>query len=347
MSCSEISRASRRYDPTVFASLLFLEPSSRTLHSGLGPSLPPEWLAAIDGVVIGPNVGTCGAAAWSGQLTVSENLSEDPKWAPVREKAVAAGLGHCWSMPIKSATGEVLGTLALYGRRPRLPLPEQLAWLADWARLAGIAIERGQALGRLTHDARHDSLTGLPNRRAIFESLDEAIQRVGPEEIAAVLFIDLDGLKTLNDTLGHDRADEMIREVGVRLSDTPGAPATSSAASAVTSSSPSPRARRPRGGRPPRAGLLARLAAAARLRGEPSVTASIGIALIRTDTVEPQEAIRRSDTAMYEAKRPAGTAACWPRAPDRPGRSPARMTKLCAGPRRGASCRWSSSPSSS
>src|SRR5664279_400824 len=165
---------------------------------------------AVDGYVLGQiGMAAVDRPAWS--------VAEDPKWAPMREKAAAAGLGHCWSMPIKSAGGEVLGTLALYGPRPRLPLPEQLAWLEDWARLAGIAIERRQALGRLTHDARHDSLTGLPNRMAIFESLDDAIQRVEPAGTAAVLFIDLDGLKDLNDTFGHDHADEMIREVGERL----------------------------------------------------------------------------------------------------------------------------------
>ena len=299
----EILESIERYDPSVFASLLMLEPSSRTLHSGLGPSLPPEWLAAIDGVVIGPNVGTCGAAAWSGRLTVSENLAEDPKWAPVREKAVAAGLGHCWSMPIKSAGGEVLGTLALYGPRPRLPLPEQLAWLADWARLAGIAIERGQALGRLTHDARHDSLTGLPNRRAIFESLDEAIQRVGPEDMAAVLFIDLDGLKQLNDTLGHDHADEIIREVGERLSAAvrPGDFVGRFGGDefiAIAEGIGDREAASHLG-----LGLLA--AVSQPLPGFEStvVTASIGIALVHSNAVEAREVIRASDSAMYDAKR--------------------------------------------
>ncbi len=299
----EILESVERYDPSVFASLLMLDPTSHTLHSGLGPSLPPQWLADIDGVVIGPNVGTCGAAAWSGQLTVSESLAADPKWAPMREKAAAAGLGHCWSMPIKSAGGEVLGTLALYGPRPRLPLPEQLAWLEDWARLAGIAIERRQALGRLTHDARQDSLTGLPNRMAIFESLDDAIQRVEPAGTAAVLFIDLDGLKDLNDTLGHDHADEMIREVGERLAaavrpgDFVGRFGGDEFVAIAERISDREEASR--------LGLRLLQAISEPLPGIDStvVTASIGIALVRSSAVEAREVIRASDGAMYEAKR--------------------------------------------
>src|ERR1019366_2002823 len=117
------------------------------------------------------------------------------------------GLRHCWSMPIKAPDGEVLGTLALYGPRPRHPLPEHLALMQDGARLAGIAIERHRTMERLIHDARHDSLTGLPNRAAIFEQLDDALAGIEPATKVAVLFVDLDGLKTLNDTLGHDRAE--------------------------------------------------------------------------------------------------------------------------------------------
>jgi diguanylate cyclase (GGDEF)-like protein len=299
----EILQSIERYDGSVKASLLMLDPTSRTLHSGLGPSLPAGWLAAIDGVVIGPNVGTCGSAAWSGQLTVTGNIAEDPSWAPIRDKAKAAGFGHCWSMPIKSVAGEVLGTLALYGPRPRLPLPEQLAWLEDWARLAGIAIERRQALGRLTHDARHDSLTGLPNRMAIFEALDDSIERVEAKGMAAVLFIDLDGLKDLNDTLGHDHADEMIREMGERLSTAMrpddfvgrfGGDEFVAIAEGI-------------GDREQAASLGLRLLheISQPLPGLDAtvVTASIGIALVRSDAVDARDVIRASDSAMYDAKR--------------------------------------------
>ena len=133
-----------------------------------------------------------------------------------------AGVAHCWSMPIRDAGGVVLGTLAFYGREPREPRPEHLTLLADWGRVAGIAIERSRSLERLTYDARHDGLTGLPNREAIFEQLDDVIQRAGPDAPAAVFFIDLDGLKPINDTFGHDRADQMIREIALRLSDAVG-----------------------------------------------------------------------------------------------------------------------------
>src|SRR4029077_16802055 len=90
----------------------------------------------------------------------------------------------------------------------------------DWARVASKALERTRSIARLKHDARHDSLTGIPNRGANFEKLDAASEQVRPETPLAVYFVDLDGLKALNDTLGHDVADEMIREVAQRLTGT-------------------------------------------------------------------------------------------------------------------------------
>ena len=197
------------YEPSVIPCVVLLNRESNTLHPGAGPSLPPAWLSAIDGVVIGPHIGSCGSAAWSGELVITEDIATDPKWAPVREFAMQCGLRHCWSMPIAAADGGVLGTFALYGPEPRRPLPEHLSLLQDGARLAGIAIERRLTMEKLIHDARHDGLTGLPNRRAIFDQLEAARTR---SSASAVLFVDLDGLKAFNDSLGHDRADEMIRE---------------------------------------------------------------------------------------------------------------------------------------
>ena len=158
----ELVQGIESHDPSVLGCVVLLDRESNTLHPGAGPSLPPHYLAAIDGVVIGPNVGACGSASWSGQLTISDDISTDPRWAPIRDFVLKAGLGHCWSMPIKAPAGEVLGTLALYGPKARRPLPAHIALMEDGARLAGIAIERHRALERLIHDARRTVAVRVP-----------------------------------------------------------------------------------------------------------------------------------------------------------------------------------------
>jgi diguanylate cyclase (GGDEF)-like protein len=299
----EVCLIIERYDPSFIPSVLLRDSISNTLHSGIGPSLPKAYLDSVDGAPIGPNIGTCGPAAWFGELAISADLSQDPKWTPIRAMAEMAGVAHCWSMPIKDHSGEVLGTLALYGRRPRSPQPEHVALMRDWARVASTALERTRSIERLRHDARHDSLTGLPNRAAIFEKLDAAIEQVQAESPLAVFFVDLDGLKALNDTLGHDVADEMIREVAqrllasVRLGDFVGRFGGDEFIVVAEDI-----------GDPMEAGhlgerLLGAIAQPLPGLGARVITASIGIALIRTSGIEAREAIRRSDAAMYEAKR--------------------------------------------
>lgn len=298
---SELVEGIEEFEPSVMACVVLLDRESSTLHPGAGPSLPPHWLEAIDGVVIGPNIGSCGSAAWSGELVISEDLSTDPKWTPVREFAASCHLSHCWSMPIKGADGLVLGTFALYGPEPRAPEPEHIALLQDGARLAGIAIDRQRTMERLIHDARYDGLTGLPNRRAIFERLELALSRSAEGSKVATLFVDLDGLKRLNDTLGHDRADDMIREVAQRLrpalraDDFVGRFGGDEFVAVAEGIADAEQA----------AALATRLleATSAPLRGldGTTVTASVGIALVDGD-VDTAEAIRRADTAMYRAK---------------------------------------------
>lgn len=297
---NELVLGVERYEPSVTPCVVLLDRETNTLHPGAGPSLPPDWLAAIDGVVIGPNIGSCGAAAWSGELVISEDMADDPKWEPVRDFAMLCGLRHCWSMPIIGADGGVLGTFALYGSKPRRPSPDHLGLMQDSARLAGIAIERRLTMQKLIHDARHDSLTGLPNRRAIFEQLETALPRTSSSR-AAVMFVDLDGLKEINDSLGHDRADEVIHDVARRLK------------TAIRSADFVGRF----GGdefviiaadivdRPQASELAERVLEAVRrpLPGAafPVMTASVGVAVI-SDACEAAEAIRRADRAMYAAK---------------------------------------------
>jgi diguanylate cyclase (GGDEF)-like protein len=321
----ELVEGIERYEPSVIACVVLLDRESSTLHPGAGPSLPAHWLAAMDGVVIGPNIGACGSAAWSGDLTITEDIADDPRWGPVRDFAMDAGLRHCWSMPIKAADGDVLGTFALYGPRPRRPQPEHLTLMNDGARLAGIAIERHRTMQRLIHDARHDGLTGLPNRRAIFEHLDDALPNIAPQNSVAVLFVDLDGLKTLNDTLGHDQADEMIREISARLS---AALAVDDFVGrfggdefVVVTHGVADNAQAAEVG----FRLLDAISKPLAAIQSTVVTASIGIALISDADVDAPQAIRQADNAMYTAKR-AGRDRCSFSGESQPSRAGRRVS---------------------
>ncbi len=95
------------------------------LRNGASANLPPDYLAAIDGLKPDPNVGTCAAAAATGSVVITPDFLADDKWAELRHLPLALGFIGAWSVPIKSPAGRVLGTFGTYFRERRYPTPEE------------------------------------------------------------------------------------------------------------------------------------------------------------------------------------------------------------------------------
>jgi len=136
-------------DMGALCSVLLLDAAGKQLHTGAAPSLPAEYSRAIDGAAIGPNVGSCGTAAYRRELVVVEDIELDPLWDDYRHLASPFGLRACWSFPLISHHGQVLGTFALYQKAPHTPTDEQIKRLSMAARLAAIAIARSLDRQRL------------------------------------------------------------------------------------------------------------------------------------------------------------------------------------------------------
>src|SRR6266850_1166297 len=131
------------------SSILLLDPSTNCLRHGAAPSLPINYAEAIEGLVIGASVGSCGTAAYWAQPVIVSDIATDPLWADFRDLALAHGLRACWSTPIRSSTGRVLGTFATYYREPRSPSSQEHNVVERITHLASIAIERKQAEEKL------------------------------------------------------------------------------------------------------------------------------------------------------------------------------------------------------
>jgi signal transduction histidine kinase len=127
------------------SSILLFDPSAGCLRHGAAPSLPTPYIEAIDGIVIGPSVGSCGTAAYRGEPVIVSNIATDPLWSDFRDLALGHGLRACWSTPILSSEARVLGTFAIYYREPRSPTPYEHNIIEQITHLASIAIEREQA----------------------------------------------------------------------------------------------------------------------------------------------------------------------------------------------------------
>ncbi len=145
--------------PDMLCSVLLLDNDGVTLRHCASPSLPPAYSAAIDGAQVGPTVGSCGTAAYLNRQIIVSDIAIDPLWNDYRRLALPHGLRACWSTPITSSDGKVLGTFAVYYREPRSPESHHLQMINQATHLAVLAVERDRArLELIAAEARYKSL---------------------------------------------------------------------------------------------------------------------------------------------------------------------------------------------
>ena len=289
--------------PGVTCTIIRVDDAGR-LRPLAAPSLPDVYGEAIDGIAVGPDVGSCGTAAWRGEPVLVDDIETDPLWASYKGLPLPLGLKACWSSPVKLKDGRVAGTFAFYFREKRGPSTWHERLVEACVHLCALAIERHEAKAHIARLAYFDTLTGLPNRTRLTDHVEEAIARMGAGEVSrlALLFLDVDNFKDVNDSLGHSAGDALLIEIARRLKEHAGphdvvsrlggdefvmvlenldADQTAGVADRVSRS----------------------LATPVQLEHMTlSASASIGISLFPGDSANREELLKHADTAMYEAK---------------------------------------------
>ena len=144
-----IARSVEESNPGVLCCILQMASDGQRLLIGAAPSLPDFYNTAIHDLKIGPGVGSCGTAAFTGERVIVEDIQHHPYWANFKELAAQASLGSCWSEPIRSASGQVLGTFTIYHRDVCQPVDTDIRLLKQSANLAAIAIDHSRAVEAL------------------------------------------------------------------------------------------------------------------------------------------------------------------------------------------------------
>jgi signal transduction histidine kinase len=173
--------AEAQADSNAAASILLLDDEGIRLHQGAAPSLPDEYNRAIDGVAIGPTVGSCGRSAYMRQTIVVNDIATDPLWKDFSGLALQHGLRACWSTPILASHGEkVLGTFAIYYREVCNPTPRLREVVDLLTRTAALAIERARE--RMQLEVKRRSIERLASDlRDAVRARDELLSVCGHE----------------------------------------------------------------------------------------------------------------------------------------------------------------------
>lgn len=299
-----ICREVERIAPEIAASILEVN-SQGHLRPLAAPSLPQHFCQLLEGLSIGPAAGSCGTAAWRNESVCVDDIATDPLWADYRDIVLPLGFTGCWSTPIRNSQNTVIGCFAFYYRQPRSAASQAFhqSLVDACTHLCALALEREHARQRIRQLAFYDGLTGIPNRSLLLAKAEQAIASAARnDDPLAVLFIDLDRFKQVNDSLGHVAGDELLRAAADRIRDKLRPTDLVGRLSGDEFVVVLPQADADRAADAVER-LQAELALPLQLAGtDLSVSACVGVAMFPADGRDMETLLQRADLAMYQAK---------------------------------------------
>ena len=211
---NEVIKTVEQFLPGCKVSILTLNREHNTLHSGAKNNLPDFYNDAIEGVKIGENVGSCGAAAFLNKPVIIENINSHINWQPYLALTQQANLHACWSIPFTDSYKDVMGTFAIYHHEVKAPTEAEIEIVKVAALITSVAMEKVKLEEQLIFSATHDELTQIHNRAYLNEAGENFLSLCARNEMScSVLFIDLNKFKRVNDELGHKAGDELLVQV--------------------------------------------------------------------------------------------------------------------------------------
>jgi signal transduction protein with GAF and PtsI domain len=183
--------------PGMLCSVLLLSEDGEHVRHGAAPSLPDDYVAAIDGEPIGPKHGSCGTAMYRGEPVIVTDILSDPRWEDYRDLATASGLRACWSTPILSGRGKVLGSFAMYYSEPRTPTGEEAGLTNVATRIAGLALEHHAAkeiLARAQADLAQATYAATTGKAAVSmaDEVNEQLEAIVENATQCLGYLDED-----------------------------------------------------------------------------------------------------------------------------------------------------------
>ena len=197
---NEIVKKAQLIAPGSICSILIVDGEGKHLLLGAAPDLPDFYNKAIDNFPIGPEKGSCGTAAYTGESVIIEDISTHSYWKDIKELAKKAGLASCWSEPIKDPSGKILGTFAIYHRVVHSPSSTDITLVKDLASLTGIVLDRYRITRKLEESENKYKTLASASNEAVFIVEGDKIVEVNKraEIITGYSELELSGMSIFN-----------------------------------------------------------------------------------------------------------------------------------------------------
>jgi diguanylate cyclase (GGDEF)-like protein/PAS domain S-box-containing protein len=271
-----------------------------------GPSLPDSYARTLaqDDAAIVPLENILGEHGQYGESPAVVKILGHPHWQDYQDLVQGSGLQAHWVAPVLSNSGRLLGAVITHYRAPFVPGPNDMELIDIATNLTGIAIERRESEARLHYLAYYDLLTGLPNRALFRDRLTQALARAERNKrLVGLMFLDLDRFKEINDTLGHDMGDHLLKTVAERLRSCMREEDTVARLGGDEFTVIVEGIEGPEGAALVAQKIIDVLAPPIKLaQHETFVSSSIGITVSPMDSTDLDQLLQNADTAMYRAK---------------------------------------------
>lgn len=214
-SLSAIAQFAEAWIPGMKGSILRYDAVRGHLARGGYGILPDSFADTVDGLVPGPKAGSCGTCAYRRERVISTDVFTDPLWDGFHELCRQYGIRSAWSSPLLASRDQtLLGVFGMYHPDIRHMTADDEALVDHFAHLAAMAIERQRDESNQRHQATHDFLTGLGNRRLLAEVGESwLLESHSTGQPLCIVLLDLDNFKSVNDSFGHLLGDRLLREV--------------------------------------------------------------------------------------------------------------------------------------
>ncbi|WP_017445495.1 EAL domain-containing protein [Gayadomonas joobiniege] len=213
LACREVVKMCHNIIPVIFK-----VDEQQRLQVLASLKLPKPFKSVLNGLKIADNTGSAATAAFRGEAVFVHEILADHLWLEYKNELQRSNIQSCWSLPIIGKDGQSVGVISFYNQ-VQTPLTEIEYTLGEvLAPLCGLAIEREAHRQSIRQLAYYDSLTQLPNRSLLHAEAEHALRSASQGKTSlAVLFIDLDRFKQINDSFGHPEGDKFLQEIAFRI----------------------------------------------------------------------------------------------------------------------------------